>query len=166
MSEHSTSEVWRHFEKNPLTHSMAHYLMAIAELREERGYARATDVARRLGVTKGSTSIALKMIREKGFISEDENRMLLLTPNGRAAVTGIVGSRAEFLRFFHEVLGVEEPSALEDACKLEHLVSPITTERLHVFLVYLAKQPVGMQFLRGFRQHLTRGFPADKQTKR
>lgn len=131
---HSTSEVWRSFEEHPLTHSMAHYLMAIAELREEHGYARITDVARRLGVTKGSASIALKAMRDKGYVTEDENRMLLLTPAGRSAVASITGSRAEFLRFFHEVLGVEEHTALEDACKLEHLVSPITTERLRAFL--------------------------------
>ncbi len=134
---HSTSEVWRRFEEHPLTHSMAHYLMAIAELRDEHGYARITDVARRLGVTKGSASIALRAMREKGYVTEDENRMLLLTPTGRSAVMSITGSRAEFLRFFHEVLGVEEQAALEDACKLEHLVSPITTERLRAFLDWI-----------------------------
>ena len=61
--QHGYSEVWRRFEQHPLTHSMAHYLMAISELRAEHGYARATDVAKRLGVTKGSASIALKAIR-------------------------------------------------------------------------------------------------------
>lgn len=131
---HSTSEVWRSFEEHPLTHSMAHYLMAIAELRDEHGYARITDVARKLGVTKGSASIALRAMREKGYVTEDENRMLLLTEAGRSAVVNITGSRNEFLRFFHEILGVEEHTALEDACKLEHLVSPITTQKLRAFL--------------------------------
>lgn len=134
---HSTSEVWRSFEEHPLTHSMAHYLMAIAELRDEHGYARITDVARKLGVTKGSASIALRAMREKGYVTEDENRMLLLTEAGRSAVTSITGSRTEFLKFFHEVLGVDEHTALEDACKLEHLVSPITTQKLRAFLEWV-----------------------------
>lgn len=134
---HSTSEVWRSFEEHPLTHSMAHYLMAIAELRDEHGYARITDVARKLGVTKGSASIALRAMREKGYVTEDENRMLLLTEAGRSAVTSITGSRNEFLKFFHEVLGVDEHTALEDACKLEHLVSPITTQKLRAFLEWV-----------------------------
>lgn len=133
---HSYSEVWRAFEEAPLTHSMAHYLLAISELREEHGYARATDVANRLGVSKSSASISLKVIRKKGFIIEDKNRILFLTPRGIDAVTNIAGSRSAFLKFFHDILGVEEQSALEDSCKLEHLMSHLTTERLMRFLQF------------------------------
>lgn len=117
---------------------MAHYLLAISELRGEHGYARATDVAKRLGVTKSSASISLKVIRQKGFISEDENRVLFLTPRGIDAVANIAGSRSAFLKFFHDILGVEEHSALEDSCKLEHLMSHLTTDRLMRFLDFVS----------------------------
>lgn len=152
---HSYSEVWRRFEEHPLTHSMAHYLMAISELRSEHGYARATDVAKRLGVTKGSASIALKTIREKGFISEDENRVIFLTKRGEAAVYNIVGSRAAFLQFFHGILAVDENQALEDACKLEHLVSHITTERLIRFTLFLQKSAPARKLIEYFREYVS-----------
>jgi DtxR family transcriptional regulator, Mn-dependent transcriptional regulator len=152
---HSYSEVWRRFEEHPLTHSMAHYLMAISELRAEHGYARATDVAKRLGVTKGSASIALKTIREKGFISEDENRVIFLTKRGEAAVHNIVGSRAAFLQFFHDILAVDENQALEDACKLEHLVSHITTERLIRFTLFLQKSRPARKLIEYFREYVS-----------
>lgn len=149
---HSYSEVWRRFEEQPLTHSMAHYLLAISELREEHGYARATDVAKKLGVTKGSASIALKAIREKGFITEDENRMLFFTPRGMAAVDNIAGSRSAFLKFFHDVLAVEEQAALEDSCKLEHLVSHITTDRLIRFLEFVSTSDSAQALVEDFKK--------------
>lgn len=151
---HSYSEVWRRFEEHPLTHSMAHYLMAISELRAEHGYARATDVAKRLGVTKGSASIALKTMREKGFIEEDANRVLFLTKRGQGAVSNIVGSRAAFLQFFHDVLAVDELVALEDACKLEHLVSHITTERLIRFTYFIQKNEAARKLMAQFREYV------------
>jgi Mn-dependent DtxR family transcriptional regulator len=131
---HSFSEVWRRFEEQRLTHSMTHYILSIAELREERGYARLVDVARRLGITKGAASIGLKALRDKGYVAEDENRILLLTEKGHSAIRSIIGSREALLRFFHEVLGLDEAHALEDACKLEHLISYRTTEALVKFM--------------------------------
>ncbi len=153
---HGFSEVWKSFEASPLTHSMAHYLLAISELREERGYARITDVARRLGVTKGSASIAIKAMREKGFVTEDENRMLFLTKPGEGAVASIVGSRSALLRFLHEVLGLDENTALEDSCKLEHLIGRLTTERLVRFTRFLVEDPDGRELIQRFNEELPR----------
>lgn len=149
---HSFSEVWRAFEEQPLTHSMAHYLLAISELREEHGYARATDVAKRLGVTKSSASIALRAIREKGLVTEDENRVLFLTPAGSDAVANIAGSRSAFLKFFHEILAVDEQAALEDSCKLEHLVSHVTTDRLIRFLQFIASDKSAQAAIDSFKK--------------
>jgi len=53
-------ETWKEYESNPLTHSAAHYLMTIRALLQERGYARVTDIARALNITRGSCSISLK----------------------------------------------------------------------------------------------------------
>lgn len=161
MNKHSFSEVWKRFEQQPLTHSMAHYLLAVSELRDQRGYARITDVARRLGVTKGSASIAIKVLREKGFVTEDENRMLFLTADGEHAVTGIVGSRSAFLEFFHNVLGVDETIALEDSCKLEHLISHITTARLGDFARFMLRGD-GQEALAKFTAQATESPEAPK----
>ena len=53
------SSYWREFEQNELTHSAAHYLMAIDSLREELGYARVTDVADKLEVSRGAASMRM-----------------------------------------------------------------------------------------------------------
>jgi Mn-dependent DtxR family transcriptional regulator len=64
------NEVWKEYEENTLTHSAAHYLMTIRELLEDRGYARVTDIARRLNITRGSCSISLKPLKRRGLVVE------------------------------------------------------------------------------------------------
>src|SRR5690606_7934311 len=75
-------DVWKQFEENKITHSAAHHLLAVKELRETRGYARVTDVARYLNITTGSASTNLKNLKSKGLIREDDNRFLDLSDEG------------------------------------------------------------------------------------
>ena len=60
-----------------------HYLRAILELKEERGYARVVDIATRVGVTKGTVSIALGQLAERGFVKFDSAHFPVLTTTGR-----------------------------------------------------------------------------------
>ena len=61
-----------HTSDNELTHSMAHYLLTIHKLKEEKGYARVTDIAKELGLTKGSVSTALNNLKKReNFISKN-----------------------------------------------------------------------------------------------
>ena len=77
------NEVWKSFEDNTLTHSAAHYLMTIKGLLEDHGYARVTDIAKRLNITRGSCSISLKPLKKRELVVEDENRFLQLSEEGR-----------------------------------------------------------------------------------
>ncbi len=121
---------WREFEKNQVTHSAAHYLMAISRLRGELGYARVTDVAARLGVSRGAVSIALTHLRKRDWVAEDPNRFLLLTEAGQRVAKRVERNYEILARFFEEVLGVSQQVAHADACKMEHLLSLETGRRL------------------------------------
>ena len=79
-------QVWKNFEENELTHSAAHHLMAVHELRQEHGYARVSDIAKHLRITKGSVSTAMKHLRERGYVQEDHNKFLELTARGLRVV--------------------------------------------------------------------------------
>ena len=59
-------DVWKQFEENGITHSAAHHLLAVMDLRKDRGYARVTDVAKYLNITTGSASTNLKNLKQKG----------------------------------------------------------------------------------------------------
>ncbi len=127
-------EVWKQFEENGLTHSAAHHLLAIIELKEKRGYARVTDVARLLNITTGSASTNLKILRQKNLVVEDENRFLSLSSEGEQIAQFVLARKDLFLQFFRDILGVNPEQADIDSCKIEHLVGAETTQKLKDFL--------------------------------
>ncbi len=129
----STMEVWKEFNENEITHSAAHHLLAIQELTQKRGYARVTDVAKFLEITTGSASTNLKGLKQKGYVIEDENRFLALSPEG-ASIAGAILTRRQVMEdFFMHVLGVDPIIAEIDACKTEHLLSMETTSKMAEF---------------------------------
>jgi DtxR family Mn-dependent transcriptional regulator len=124
------SSYWREFERNDITHSAAHYLMAIDALREEFGYARVTDVADMLEVSRGAASMSLTQLKKRGWVKEDPHRFLLLTDEGRFMAQLVERNFQILSQFFQEVLKVPKEVALADACKMEHLMSLETGRRL------------------------------------
>ncbi len=124
------SAYWREFEKNDLTHSAAHYLMAIDSLRQEFGYARVTDVAVKLEVSRGAASMSIAQLKKRGWVSEDPNRFLLLAEEGHAMAKVVEHNYRLLSKFFEEILGSPKDIAFSDACKMEHLLSPETSQRL------------------------------------
>jgi len=121
---------WREFERNDITHSAAHYLMAIDALREEFGYARVTDVADMLEVSRGAASMSLTQLKKRSWVKEDAHRFLLLTDEGRFMAQLVERNFQILSKFFQEVLNVPKEVALSDACKMEHLMSLETGRRL------------------------------------
>lgn len=133
MHNHS-EDIWKNFDQNPLTHSAAHYLMTIRELISENGYARLTDIARHLNITPGSCSLSLKVLKKKGWIEEDQNKFWRLTEEGEALATLVERNGNLLQEFFENILGVSEWQAEIDACKMEHLLSIETSQKLSQFL--------------------------------
>jgi DtxR family transcriptional regulator, Mn-dependent transcriptional regulator len=128
-------EIWKEFEANELTHSAAHHLLAIQALGAKYGgWARVSDIARDLAITRGSVSINLRALKKRGLIDTDEHRMVKLTAKGTEIAQAVQGKKAAFKTFLIEVLNVSERQAEIDSCKIEHLVSRETTERLAQFL--------------------------------
>ncbi|MCX7915614.1 MAG: metal-dependent transcriptional regulator [Verrucomicrobiae bacterium] len=128
-------EVWKEFEANELTHSAAHHLLAIHELGAQYGgWARVSDIARRLAITRGSVSINLRGLKKRGLVESDEHHMVRLSREGEQYVAALIAKKTALRRFLHEVLGVSEMQAEIDSCKIEHLVSEETLNRLTEFL--------------------------------
>jgi DtxR family Mn-dependent transcriptional regulator len=146
-------ETWKKFDQTELTHSGIHHLLAIYELKQEKGYARSVDVAKYLNISRGSTSITLKKLREKGYLIEDENKFYSLSEAALAIVNTTLSSRRIFKKFFNEILQLPEDIAKEDSCKIEHLISFQTTQALIRFISYLlTDSPDKEHFKKGFRE--------------
>ncbi|MEN8150744.1 MAG: metal-dependent transcriptional regulator [Planctomycetota bacterium] len=125
------------FDHEPVTHAVAHHLVAIAELLEEYGYARVSDVARRLGITRGSASITLKGLKQKGLVTDDDRRFLGLSDEGRAITDSIRAKKAVMKDLFTRILRVEEAQAELDTCQVEHVISPDTACRAQRLLDFV-----------------------------
>ncbi len=129
-----SKEVWKSFEENQITHSAAHYLMTIHALILEQGYARVTDIAKRLNITRGSCSISLRPLKKRQLVLEDDNKFLQLSDEGKR-LAELVERNDELLEaLFRDVLGVDADQAEIDACKVEHLLSIETSVKLSNFI--------------------------------
>ena len=105
------------------------YLEAILMLYQEKGYSRSVDIASRLGVTKPSVSFAMKRLRENGYITMDEESLITLTEKGEEIARRIL-ERHRLLTAFFCSLGVDQATAREDACRVEHDISEETFQAL------------------------------------
>lgn len=131
---HESNQVWKEFEENSISHSAAHYLLAIDELHEDMGYARSVDIARELDITAGSCSTWLKWLMKKWLVEEDKNRFILLSEVWQNAVERIKKNRKLFINFFTNILWAKDEESIVTACKIEHLISPHITRKLEKYL--------------------------------
>ena len=109
------------------------YLETILVLKERLGQVRSIDIATELGFSKPSISVAMKRLRENGYIDVDGRGYITLTEDGMEIATKMY-ERHQFLSTYFQKLGVSEATAVEDACRIEHILSEETFEciRKHV----------------------------------
>lgn len=122
-------------ESAELSHSMVHYLLTIHKLKESRGFARVTDIAKDLNLTKGSVSTALNNLKKRGLVEEEEDcKFLILTDIGHKEVHRILSARTLLFYFLKDFVGVSEDVAEKDSCLMEHLMSSETSEKFFNFM--------------------------------
>jgi Mn-dependent DtxR family transcriptional regulator len=105
------------------------YLEMILRLNEERGYARSVDIATGLSVSKPSVSVAMKQLREGGYILMDKDNYITLTDAGMEIAQRIY-ERHKVLTRMLAMIGVDDKIAEADACKVEHDISVQTFNAL------------------------------------
>ena len=105
------------------------YLESILVLQERRGYVRSIDIVNELGYSKPSVSVAMKKLRESGYIEVDKDGFISLLPAGEEVANRIY-ERHKLLTEFFIRLGVDAKVAAEDACKIEHYLSEETFRKI------------------------------------
>ena len=104
------------------------YLEAIYVL-SKNGQVRAIDVGEYLGYSKPSVSRAMSLLKNGGYVTADKDGYLFLTDGGREVAEKIF-ERHTLIRDFLIRLGVDESTAAEDACKIEHHISDASFEAI------------------------------------
>ncbi len=105
------------------------YLETILILRSRNKDVRSIDIARELGFAKPSISRAVSILKQNGYITIDGNGYILLTDMGEALAEKIYDRHKTLTTYFAQI-GVDRETAEKDACRIEHIISDITFEKI------------------------------------
>lgn len=108
------------------------YLETILILERRNGSVRSIDIVNERKYSKPSISIAMKKLRENGLIDMDSGGYITLRKEGREIAERIY-RRHELLRTMLEAIGVEEKKAVDEACRIEHIIDDDTFDKLKAY---------------------------------
>ncbi|WP_418746671.1 metal-dependent transcriptional regulator [Frisingicoccus sp.] len=103
--------------------SAENYLETILILSQRQPQVRSIDIATELGFSKPSVSVAMKNLRENGYVTVSEHGHISLTEKG-LQIAETIYERHTLLSSWLEYLGVDSEIAVQDACRIEHVISP------------------------------------------
>lgn len=117
-----------------MTASLEDYLEAVLMLSQSNSEVRLTDIAAMLNVSKPSANRAVNTLKQNGFLSHETYGAITLTPEGETYAASVLHRHKLLKHFLNDTLGVNEATAEEDACKMEHVMSAETIEKLYDYL--------------------------------
>ena len=109
--------------------SAENYLETILILKNKNGAVRSIDIANELGFSKPSVSVAMKNLRENGYIEVDSSGYITLLDSGRRIAEKIYDRHTTLSKWLVS-LGVDAKTAAEDACRIEHIISSESFEAI------------------------------------
>ena len=109
--------------------SAENYLETILMLGHTKPHVRSIDIANELDFSKPSVSVAMKNLRQNGYIQVDGNGYITLTDAGRK-IAETMYERHTMLSSWLVYLGVDQKTAVEDACRMEHVLSADSFEAI------------------------------------
>ena len=113
--------------------SAENYLETILALSQTKQFVRSIDIVNEMNFSKPSVSVAMKHLRESGHIIMDENGYITLTDSGLEIANNIY-ERHQVLSALLVKLGVEQETAKEEACRIEHDISQDTFEKIKIWV--------------------------------
>ena len=117
------------FIQHRSSESLEDYLETILLLQKRTGQVRSIDIATEINFSKPSVSVAMKNLREKGYITMADNGYITLTESGLQRAESVL-ERHTLLSDWLISIGVSRETALEDACKIEHDLSEESFEAI------------------------------------
>jgi DtxR family Mn-dependent transcriptional regulator len=137
---------------------MENYLEAIAKLGEGRKVVKVKQVSQMLGVKMPSVTSALKKLSEQELVEHERYGRIKLTVAGDESARAIISRHEALTRFFVQALGIDQETAEADACEIEHVISPLSMERLAKFVEFIEACPVRRaNFSKRYKYYLEHG---------
>lgn len=116
-----------------LTSSLEDYLEAIYIIIKQNNSVKAIDISRKLGVSRASTTEALKKLAQKKLINYGRYDAISITPLGESLAKEVANKHTSLFEFFKYVLGASDDESQKNACAIEHIISADILERIIKF---------------------------------
>ena len=110
------------------------YLETILILHKNTGFVRSIDIANELGYSKPSISRAVGILKNDGYITVEPSGQIVLTDSGKAKSEQVYERHLMLRKFLTDILGVSSENSEQDACRIEHILSDETYEKLKGFI--------------------------------
>lgn len=110
------------------------YLETILILQNKNGFVRSIDVANELDFTKASVSRAMSILKEAGFLVMEPGGNLVLTESGQKKAESVYERHTLIAKFLEMTLGVDHDTAVQDSCRIEHIISQESFDRIREYI--------------------------------
>lgn len=120
---------------------MEDYLEAIHQIKKENGKVGVSDIAQILSVKKPSVHVALKALSKKNLVIHEKYGDVNLTEEGKKIARNVQRRHDMLAKFLNKILDIDPDTAEKDACRMEHVISPKTFNKLTKFIEYLEVCP-------------------------
>ena len=117
-------------QNQKLSCSLEDYLEAIHIVENVKGFCRITDIAEQLSISKASANKAVKNLKQMGFLNHEKYSTITLRESGREIAKKVYVKHVALLHFLTQTLNVPIARAEKEACKIEHVISTDTLEKL------------------------------------
>ncbi len=149
--------------KKPLTYAMEDYLESIFDLGQEKKVVRVKDIAKRMKVKMPTVTSMLKALSERGLVNYHKYEYVELTQAGTKVGQEMRRRHELLFRFLTDILKVGTKKANEEACKMEHALSPTTLDRFTDFMDFIHACPrAGENWLEHFEDYRKHGKRVEK----
>ena len=150
-----------------LSSTMEDYLEAIFNLEKDLKAVRVKDIAEKMMVKLPTVTSMLNTLVQRGLVNHEKYEYVELTKKGKRIAKDVYRRHVIFRDFLTGILNIDKKTAEEDACKMEHVVSPVTLERFVKFMEFVETCPRGgSDWLHHFDEYWQYGRIDDKCLKR
>lgn len=124
-----------------LSASLEDYIEAIYHIVEENQVARAKNIAERLDVSRASVTEALRTLSSKGLINYAPYEVITMTKIGQEVAQDVIFRHTTLKNFFTRILTIDDETAEEGACRIEHTAPPQVIRRMIDFMKFVQSRP-------------------------
>ncbi len=149
--------------EKPLTSVMEDYLETIFDLDKNKKVVRVKDIAKKMDVKMPTVTSMLKTLSQRGMVHYEKYEYVELTHDGADVGREMIRRHGILKKFLTDILKIDLETADEEACKMEHSLSPETLDSLVDFMEFIQVCPrAGRSWLQHFQEYRIHGHDPEK----